>query len=123
MASYGVFVAACGFELHGPKGHLGFAPKVGKEDFRAAFTAAEGWGTFRQRIDAKGLEAGVAIRHGSVRLRSLSVEIPSTLKGIVRVTMKGKDLAATTSRHEGTTMLTLATEVRLKEGDPWRPRR
>ena len=25
MASHGVFLAACGFEYHGPKGHLGFA--------------------------------------------------------------------------------------------------
>ena len=26
MASYGVFLAACGFEYHGPKGHLGLRP-------------------------------------------------------------------------------------------------
>ena len=26
MMSYGVFLAACGFEYHGPKAHLGFAP-------------------------------------------------------------------------------------------------
>ncbi len=117
MASYGAFVAVCGFELHGPRGYLGFAPKVGSNDFRAAFTAAEGWGTFRQRIDAAGMEAGVAVRHGSLRLSSFSVEIPSTLKGIVRVTMRGKELSTTTARQGGTTTLTLATEIRLKEGD------
>ena len=33
MASYGVFLAACGFEYHGPKGHLGFAP-VGRTGSR-----------------------------------------------------------------------------------------
>ena len=26
MASYGVFLAACGYEYHGPKRHLAFAP-------------------------------------------------------------------------------------------------
>ena len=46
MASYGVFLAACGYEYHGPKGHLAFAPRLTPEDFRAAFTAAEGWGRF-----------------------------------------------------------------------------
>ena len=45
MASYGVFLGLCGFEYHGPKGHLGFAPRITPDDFRAAFTAAEGWGT------------------------------------------------------------------------------
>ncbi len=35
MASYGVFLAACGFEYHGPKGHLGFAPRLAPDDFRA----------------------------------------------------------------------------------------
>jgi len=28
MASYGVFLAACGFEYHGPHGHIGFAPRL-----------------------------------------------------------------------------------------------
>ena len=47
MSSYGCLVAACGFEYHGPKGVLGFAPKLSPENFRAPFTVAQGWGTFR----------------------------------------------------------------------------
>jgi hypothetical protein len=28
MSSHGTFLAACGFETHGPKRHLGFAPRI-----------------------------------------------------------------------------------------------
>ena len=36
MASYGVFQAVCGYEHHGPEGHLGFSPRLTPEDFRCA---------------------------------------------------------------------------------------
>ena len=49
MASYGVYLAACGFEYHGPQGHIGIAPRLSPDNFRSAFTAAEGWGTIGQR--------------------------------------------------------------------------
>lgn len=48
MASYGVFLSACGFEYHGPRGHLAFAPRLSPENFSAPFTAAEGWGILHQ---------------------------------------------------------------------------
>ena len=71
MASYGVFIAACGFTCHGPRGELGFAPRIHPEDFRAAFTAPEGWGTYAQRRTATGLEASLTVRHGQVSLQAL----------------------------------------------------
>ena len=76
MASYGIFLAACGFDYHGPEGHLGFAPRVRPENFKAAFTAAEGWGTFSQQAGPAGLNAQVTVQWGKLRLRSLSVELP-----------------------------------------------
>jgi len=57
MASYGVYLEACGFEYRGPKQHIGFAPKLSPENFKSAFTSAEGWGTFSQRIESGKLIA------------------------------------------------------------------
>ncbi|KAA3609505.1 MAG: hypothetical protein DWQ01_09235 [Planctomycetota bacterium] len=79
MASYGVYLAACGFEYHGPKGHMGFAPKIRPEHFRAAFTAAEGWGSYWQRHEAGNMRAGIEVRYGSLRLTSLRLQLPSSL--------------------------------------------
>ncbi len=72
MASYGVFLAACGYAHHGPKGHLAFAPRLRPEDFRAAFTTAEGWGSFAQQRDGTGQRETVELRWGKLRLRSLA---------------------------------------------------
>ncbi|MCH7226214.1 GH116 family glycosyl hydrolase [Haloferula sp. A504] len=72
MASHGVFVSLCGFEHHGPKGHLGFAPKITPEDFRAPFITAEGWGTFTQRRVDGSQEATLELKSGKLRLVTLS---------------------------------------------------
>jgi non-lysosomal glucosylceramidase len=80
MASYGVFLALCGFEYHGPKGHFGFAPRLGPEDFRAAFTAAEGWGTIAQQRQAEQQRQQIAVRWGKLRLATLAFELPEGAK-------------------------------------------
>lgn len=48
-ASYSLFLAACGFSYNGPAGEMGFAPKIQPKNFRCAFTAAQGWGSFEQK--------------------------------------------------------------------------
>jgi non-lysosomal glucosylceramidase len=58
MASWGVLLALSGYTHHGPKGHLGFGPRVTPEDFRCAFTTAEGWGSFSQRFDGAAARVG-----------------------------------------------------------------
>jgi non-lysosomal glucosylceramidase len=74
MASHGVFVSLCGFEYHGPKKHLGFAPKITPEKFKSAFVAAEGWGCFSQRIEGAKLLAEIEIRHGRLPLASIALQ-------------------------------------------------
>ena len=76
MASYGVFVAVCGFDYHGPRGYLSFAPKITPESFKAPFTVAEGWGSFEQsRSD--GLQINnLTMKSGRLRLNEFAVQIP-----------------------------------------------
>src|SRR5205814_6252216 len=69
MASYGVFLAACGFECHGPKGHIGFAPRLTPENFKAAFTGAEGRGTFEVKAEKSKVQAHFHVKSGKLRLK------------------------------------------------------
>ncbi|HEV2478439.1 MAG TPA: GH116 family glycosyl-hydrolase [Puia sp.] len=75
MASYGTFVNACGFTYHGPKGHIGFAPKIAPENFKAPYTAAEGWGSYSQQRDGNSFAGQLAVLHGMLMLKAFTVEL------------------------------------------------
>ena len=76
MASYAVFLAVCGFHYDGPRGFLAFAPRLSPENFRAAFTAAEGWGSFAQQFSGERFTAQLELRWGRLRLQTLQLEVP-----------------------------------------------
>ncbi len=76
MASWGVLVGLSGFEHVGPRGRIGFAPRLGPEDFRAAFTAAEGWGTLSQHREGGAQTNEIAVRWGRVATSEATFELP-----------------------------------------------
>jgi hypothetical protein len=118
MASYGVFIAACGFEYHGPKGHLGFAPRLTPEDFKAAFTAAEGWGTIAQRREGGSQKETIAVKWGTLRLRSLAFAVPADAKpSKAAVTVASRAVeAALRAETEGRVVVTLGAEATVAAG-------
>jgi hypothetical protein len=94
MASYGSFITACGFEYHGPKGYMRFAPKMGADNFRAPFTAASGWGSYSQKIDKQQLDAKLTVAYGSVALQAFSLQHANKVTRPV-VKLEGKIIPAT----------------------------
>jgi non-lysosomal glucosylceramidase len=117
MASYGVFLAACGYEYHGPKAHLGFAPRLSPENFRAAFTTAEGWGCFVQRRDGATQRDAIELRWGTLRLRSLAFAPPENAAlQTVRVTVAGNPVASKHRVEQGRVEIELAEETVIHAG-------
>jgi hypothetical protein len=76
MASYGVFLAACGYEYHGPKGYMAFSPRWNPEEFKAAFTSAESWGTLSQHREEHLQRNTVAVQWGALSLKTLAFDLP-----------------------------------------------
>jgi hypothetical protein len=99
MASYGSFITACGFEYHGPKGYMRFAPKMGADNFKAPFTAASGWGSYSQKIDKQHLDAKLTVAYGSLTLQAFSLQHANKVTRPV-VKLEGK-IIPVTFKQEG----------------------
>jgi len=73
LASWGVLIGLSGFEYHGPSGKIGFAPHVAPEDFRAAFTGAEAWGSLAQvRVASRQVDT-IAVAWGRLPVREVTL--------------------------------------------------
>ncbi|RYG45996.1 hypothetical protein EON79_11255, partial [bacterium] len=116
MAIHGVYLSACGYEHHGPKGHLGFAPRINPQDFRAAFTAAEGWGNFEQKIDGAQMTAKIRVRRGRLRLNTVALEVPTRLQKTPTVWLGTQPVAATFTREGNRVLVRLDKETIVTAG-------
>ncbi|SDC15170.1 GH116 family glycosyl-hydrolase [Niabella drilacis] len=113
MASYGTFITACGFEYHGPRGYIRFAPKWDKENFKGPFTAAEGWGTYTQKTEKGTQTITVDIKYGVLQLNQLSLEKTAGLR-------KGKVSAAVGERQIAVKTVAKGAELRILFTGPLR---
>jgi non-lysosomal glucosylceramidase len=121
MASYGVFLAACGFEYHAPKGYVAFAPRLTPDNFRAPFTSAEGWGTFTQKRDGRRQHETLEVRWGRIRLRSLAFDVAAGNRPAAITVVAGEKQLPANHRVEGDRcIITLGSETILQAGESLR---
>ncbi len=116
LASWGVYLALAGFAYHGPKGHIGFAPRITPERFRAAFTAAEGWGTFSQVRERDRQLETIEIHWGRLRLRTLQFAVPEGLGKTAKVKLGGKSLDASHTLKDRGVLISLANDIVIEPG-------
>ena len=116
MASYGVFIAACGFHCDAARGLLRFDPKIGAKDFAGPFIGAGAWGRFSQKHAATGLSATLAVRFGSMRLSCLDLTSPATRAATTSVTLAGNPLDHRIETRDGRMAVILAQPVTLTTG-------
>ena len=118
MASFGIYLAACGYTYHGPKATLGFAPKMTPEDFKCAFTTAEAWGTFSQKAKKKDHHASLSIAYGKLFLKQFSLELlrDSEVKK-VNATLGGESINLSFEQKDNKLSLHFDQGLDLKESD------
>jgi len=115
MASYGTFITACGFTYHGPSGSIGFEPKLNKENFKAAFTTAEGWGTYAQIKKGKQQEHRFELKYGKLMLQNIRVEKKEKVKGVT-VMLDKKPVVVQIEQQGSSVQVRLAQSITLEKG-------
>ena len=88
MSSWGVLLALSGFSYSGPDMKMGFAPKVGADDFATVWTTGSGWGTYAQKLSGgKVASIKLDVASGELRLKELTVAaVASAPKAKLRLT-------------------------------------
>ena len=118
LASWGVYLALAGFEYHGPRGHLGFAPKITPKAFKAAFTWAEGWGAFEQSRASNTQTNRITLKWGQLRAKTCAFVLPGNPAAVnTEVRAAGNLIPAKAHVAGGRILVTLDSETTLREGD------
>lgn len=117
MASYGVFQAVCGFNCHGPAGHIEFSPRLNPQNFRAPFTTATGWGTFQHRIENDVFSAELDIKWGEVSIQTLRLSLPAESFTKLEARHDNEQLAATAVNRNGVVDVSFTDRTTLRAGE------
>ena len=115
MASYGVYLAACGLRVPRTARPAEFRPAVDAGELpRQAFTTAEGWGTFSQKRDGGKQTATIEWKAGRLVLNSLQFAVPENAAPTqVTVTAAGQALTTNVAAAAGWVQIAFAEPVTL----------
>jgi hypothetical protein len=118
MTSYGVFINACGFTYHGPKGYIGFAPKINPEKFVAPFTAASGWGSFSQQRNEKSYAAKLKVKQGELLVKKISIELDKNHHATtLKMLYQNKPVACKFSQMDAQCEISIADSILIHEDE------
>lgn len=118
MSGYAPFIAASGFKYYGPKGIIGFAPKMNPENFKSAFITAEGWGSFSQQVTDSSQEVQLSMNYGKLNLNQIQLELPKGKKASKwQITLNGEAVTTLDSKSIEGALNIRTAPISLEKGD------
>jgi hypothetical protein len=96
---------------------LAFAPRFRPADFRAAFTTAEGWGTFSQKREPNKQIERIEVKYGSLALKELRFELAEGFRpDKLRVLVGDREAPARFDLRKGVLHIDLADRISVAAG-------
>ncbi|MBM3290327.1 MAG: hypothetical protein FJY92_09265, partial [Candidatus Hydrogenedentes bacterium] len=119
MSSYSLLHAAAGLVYDAGAARLSMAPRLMPDNFKAFFTAAEGWGSLVQQCDARAQRNGIEMRYGKIVLKEFSVDLARAKTKPARVVMDAarQKVKGSASIANGRCVVTFAKPITLEQGD------
>jgi familyl 116 glycosyl hydrolase-like protein len=118
MSVWSLLLACQGFEYDGPAGHIGFAPEWQPEDHVSFFSAAEGWGTFRQERQGAAQHNAVEMVHGALGLTTLRLTLENGKQAqSVTVSINGNEVQSSFRQTDTRVLVSLGESAALSAGD------
>ncbi|MDD5688373.1 MAG: GH116 family glycosyl hydrolase [Elusimicrobia bacterium] len=118
MSSWSLLLASQGFIYEGPKGILGFKPNLNPENHVTFFTAAEGWGMFKQTHINNSQTEQIHLSYGKLRLNKLIFEIPKNASKIITsVMVSGKKIPVISKVKDKEVQLSFFSELILNKNE------
>lgn len=117
MAAWGCLLAACGFQYDGPRGVLGFSPRMQREDFRAFFSGARGWGSLTQKEADGRRTCRVELAWGDLQLTELELDGAGVDADHVTLRVNGRARKPRSIDLRNGTLIVSMAKTRLSAGD------
>lgn len=117
LSSWSLLLACQGFVCDGPAGVIGFRPVWQPENHVSMFTAAEGWGTFTQKVDGRRQTEQIKVVEGKLRISVLVFRLPKDAAArSVGVNVGGAVAETKQEASGGELRLTLDKPVTIEAG-------
>ncbi|NUM55952.1 MAG: twin-arginine translocation signal domain-containing protein [Candidatus Hydrogenedentes bacterium] len=118
MSSYSLMHAAAGLVYDAGAARISMAPRLMQHNFKAFFTAANGWGSLSQLRNNKLQRNSVEVRYGTVELKEFVVETSHTTSRPQVAFEAGREKARGTATFTGgACRIALHKPIVLESGD------
>lgn len=104
-----------GFVYDGPAGKIGFNPLINRNNHVSFFTAAQGYGLYKQAITGNSMNASLAVEEGVVKLNEITLTPTKAPKSLV-VGYNKEQLEADFVQIGNTIKITLRQTLLIKSG-------